>query len=314
LGSAVVAGARAVEADLTPDPGAEQISAEADMRQREAWLSAVVEQTHDLVAIYDHSGCFVFASPSHERVLGWRPNELLGVRSVELLHPDESAEVIRAFTEQYLDPKKQGPLEHRIRCKDGSWRWVEAVVVDIKADPAIGALVTARDVTERREANLLSVEQAAVLEKIARGAPLEATLATVVDMLERRIPDAVGGSGSSPSMAGSRSSAPRISLAAAAPRLIATPFAPSPRTSTMTSSSSTLRTSCKKAAPKYFLPLATRPCGRVECAIPKAAGTSEASRCFSRSIGSQPTRSTRCSSWRRALPASPSNATAPRRV
>ena len=36
----------------------------------------VVEQTHDLVAIYDVGGHFVFASPSHERVLGWRPDEL----------------------------------------------------------------------------------------------------------------------------------------------------------------------------------------------------------------------------------------------
>ncbi len=152
---------------------------------------ALVEYGHDLVSIYDNQGRFVFASASHEATLGYRPRELVGRAAVELLHPDERDAVAQAFAEQLLVTGVPAPIEHRVRSRDGSWRWIELVAILLVDDPAIGGvLVNGRDVTDRRRAELIAADQARVLEAVARGEPLSSTLEGVARLVERWIDDA----------------------------------------------------------------------------------------------------------------------------
>jgi hypothetical protein len=45
-----------------------------------------------------------------------------------------------------------GPLECRLRCGDGSWRWVEVVMTNMLDKPAVrGTVCHLRDVTQRRQ-------------------------------------------------------------------------------------------------------------------------------------------------------------------
>ena len=168
-----------------------RIEADAAMRRAEILSRALVDNSHDLLSIYDADGRFVFVSTSHQPVLGYEPDELLGRQAIELLHPTERDDVARAFAGQILEHRPPVPLEHRIRHRDGSWRWIESIAVNLLDDPAIGGvLVDGRDVTDRRRAELVAAEQARILEGVARGVPLTTTLDAVAHLVEGWITDA----------------------------------------------------------------------------------------------------------------------------
>jgi len=68
---------------------------------------------------------------------------------------------------------KSSTNELRVRHADGSWRWMESIVVDARGDPAIsGFIVTKRDITERRRmASALQASEAR-LRRIVTRAPI----------------------------------------------------------------------------------------------------------------------------------------------
>lgn len=43
----------------------------------------------DLVGVVDTKGVILYASPSHEHVLGYSPKEIEGNPGIELMHPDD---------------------------------------------------------------------------------------------------------------------------------------------------------------------------------------------------------------------------------
>ncbi|HEV2310489.1 MAG TPA: PAS domain S-box protein, partial [Acidimicrobiia bacterium] len=81
----------------------DRLEADEARRRAESRSRALVENSHDLLSIYDDTGRFVFASPSHERVIGYTPEELLGRQATELLHPAEREDVAQAFAGQLLE-------------------------------------------------------------------------------------------------------------------------------------------------------------------------------------------------------------------
>ena len=160
----------------------EQVEAEV----AESRFRALIEYGHDLVAIFDGDGCFAFASPSHRATLGYEPDELIGTLALDLVHPDDR----EAVTEQLCVTTLPKPVEYRLRRRDGSWRWVEAVATSQTENPAIGGvLVNGRDVTDRRRTEHISAGQARILEGVARGAPLADTLDAVARLVDTWVLD-----------------------------------------------------------------------------------------------------------------------------
>jgi diguanylate cyclase (GGDEF)-like protein/PAS domain S-box-containing protein len=187
LGQPAVAG---VVVNVREVDVADRMQAQAGQRVSESRFRALVQNSPDLFSILDTEGRFVFASPSHERVLGYDPAELTGTAAIELLHPDELDEVTRCFADQLFVTGIPAPIEHRIRHRDGSWRWIESVAMLVPHDPAIGGvLVNGRDITDRRRAELIAAEQSRVLEAIARGAPLPSSLDAIAQLVDSWIPD-----------------------------------------------------------------------------------------------------------------------------
>ncbi len=161
------------------------------LQSSEGRWRTLVANTRDIVSVIGPDGRFTYVSPAIERILGWPAADLVGMAADDGLHPDDRGVTTRRL-EEYAETDGTGdPVEYRVPTTDGTWRFLEAVATDLRDDPAIGGIViNARDITERKRAEALLANQSAVLELVARGEPLAATLDRISTMVHEHAPDA----------------------------------------------------------------------------------------------------------------------------
>jgi len=106
-----------------------------------------------MVTISDRRSVIVYANPATERVSGYTPEEFMALDPFERIHPEDRPRCEEVFEELANTPGLSISLEHRVRHKDGTWRWVEGTFSSLFDDPDVGGLLaTVRDVTERKRA------------------------------------------------------------------------------------------------------------------------------------------------------------------
>ncbi len=129
----------------------ERKRAEEALRQSEARFHALIENALDIVMVTDADGAIRYMSPSVERVLGYRPDEMIGTNTAEYVHPDDLEEAINELGEAVSRPGVHPvAVETRVRHKDGSWRHLEGIANNLLEDPVVGGMVfNHRDVTDR---------------------------------------------------------------------------------------------------------------------------------------------------------------------
>ena len=114
---------------------------------------ALVENSADGIALLDREGRFVFASASHERLVGYTPEELVGRDAFSLVHPDDVERARAVFAAALEHPGRTEVAEYRVRHRDGTWRDMEGTGTNHFGEAGIDALVVNyRDITERRRA------------------------------------------------------------------------------------------------------------------------------------------------------------------
>ena len=120
--------------------------------------------TRDAVALLDPRGTIRHVSDAITVALGYRPDELVGLRAVELVHADDRARVEAAFTVLCDGPGAGAALECRCRDRDGAWRHVRLNAEHLpEGTGPYPLLFTAQDVTERRRHD----ERLRLLESVA---------------------------------------------------------------------------------------------------------------------------------------------------
>jgi diguanylate cyclase (GGDEF)-like protein/PAS domain S-box-containing protein len=139
--------------------------AESQVRTAEARFQALVEGAADGIQLLDRRGTYLYLSSSVERILGYRPEELIGTNAFSLVHPDDVERVSHALAAIVDVPGGHGQDVARIRHKNGAWRWVEGSVTNLLQDPTVRSLVVNfRDVTDRIVADEVRVRLASIVE------------------------------------------------------------------------------------------------------------------------------------------------------
>lgn len=122
----------------------------AALRASEEQFRAVVQNSRDLINIIDAEGTFQYASPAYERTLGYLPADIEGNDAFELVHPEDVAALQARFMELNAAPGATLSARFRMRHKDGSWRFMDAMGTNLADHPGVRGIVTiSRDVTDQ---------------------------------------------------------------------------------------------------------------------------------------------------------------------
>ncbi|MBD2088845.1 response regulator [Microcoleus sp. FACHB-1515] len=130
--------------------------AQTALRQSEEHFRTLIESAADVIAIVDRQGEIRYCSPAVFLVLGHQPAQLQGHLMLEFVHPNEQEAVAIAFANTLERPGIAPPLELRLRHQSGEWIILEATSNNLLHNSAInGVIVNLRDITERKQAELL---------------------------------------------------------------------------------------------------------------------------------------------------------------
>jgi PAS domain S-box-containing protein len=137
-----------------------RLVAERETRRGEARFRSLVQNASDLIVVVDSDWAIQYETPSVERVLGYRLEDLQQAGLAELVHPDDRP-ILDALRDQPASSTGPAQTELRIARSDGSWLFVEASVTDLLDDPEIrGLVVTIRNVDDRKRLELKLTHQA----------------------------------------------------------------------------------------------------------------------------------------------------------
>ncbi len=126
---------------------------EQSLKDEQTRFRVLIENSIDGTALYTREADVLYQSPAIRKILGYEPDEVLGVNVSVFVHPDDMDRLGRAYGEVLAYPDHVVTTEARIRHQDGSYRWLEVVVANRLDEPGIHALAANyRDITERKRA------------------------------------------------------------------------------------------------------------------------------------------------------------------
>jgi len=114
-------------------------------------LAALINFSVDAVVLVDIGGIIRWANPATISVLGYAPDDLIGLRVRDIVEPQDHAawqELVRKLLDHPGAPQAGA---FRCRHRDGTVRWTEGVARNLLTEPKVGAIVVHyRDVTDRK--------------------------------------------------------------------------------------------------------------------------------------------------------------------
>lgn len=123
------------------------------LRRNEAYYRSLIDNSLDVTGILNSDGTVCYLSPSVERMLGFKPERLVGRNAFDMIHSDDAAMVRRLFSKGIQNPEFTTSVEYRLQHQDGSWVYVEASAHSLLENPAVmGIVFSMRDITARKEA------------------------------------------------------------------------------------------------------------------------------------------------------------------
>ena len=151
---------------------AERRRAEQEVARTAKHFQSLIENGLDIITVLSSEGTIQYESPSVERVLGYRPAELIGVNAFDLVHPTDLAATSEIFRNAVQGPGRNDSAEFRFRHKDGSWRVLEVMGKSVATDDgSVNIIINSRDITDRKrlEEDLIRAQKLESLGILAGG-------------------------------------------------------------------------------------------------------------------------------------------------
>ncbi len=135
----------------------------------------------DMISAHNPDGTYLYASPSSSQLLGYSPDDLIGLNPLDAVHPDD-LDSINIFTSN-LNISDSNTYFYRLKRRQGEYIWVEmsAKTIRNKDNRVIEIVCVTRDISKRKfeEEKLQKINEELKEQKInaelQRAAAIEAT-------------------------------------------------------------------------------------------------------------------------------------------
>ena len=142
------------------------------LRQSEERFRSLVQNASNIIAVVAADSSVGYTSLSVKQILGYEPEDWLGKKAFELVHPDDLAKAENLLREALHCSAINITAELRLQHADGSWRDFEVVVSNLMAEPSVAGIVTTyRDITERKRAEEALRESQQMLQLVMDNIP-----------------------------------------------------------------------------------------------------------------------------------------------
>jgi two-component system, sporulation sensor kinase A len=149
-----------------------EISMERELKKTREMYRLITENTTDMIKIYSLDKTIIYASPSHEKVMGFQPSELIGKNVFDIIISDEKGNLENMIKNLHetLTPQL---FQTKIKMKNGSIFISETTVSPVLNDQnEIAAYVTVgRNITDRVENDnaLRNLDRLSIIGQLAAG-------------------------------------------------------------------------------------------------------------------------------------------------
>lgn len=128
----------------------ERKEAEKALQDSEYLFRSLIENSADAIMLLDENGITLFASNSLYRIMGYSPEEVLGVPAVNFIHPEDQEKLSAHARNVFSHPEEPIALTYRRRKKDGTYIWCEGTATNFLHSPVVkGVVINFRNITER---------------------------------------------------------------------------------------------------------------------------------------------------------------------
>ncbi len=124
-------------------------------------FEAMVELASDAIMVLTPDTEAAYLSPSCLELMGYGPDEFVTAFSSDLVHPDYVARAAAVVERVLAEPGATARDELLIRRRDGTCRWIDCTFKNLTDLQEVGGiLISAKDITERKEAEFALAHQA----------------------------------------------------------------------------------------------------------------------------------------------------------
>ena len=115
-------------------------------------FNQLIKNSFDMIVLLDQDGVQQYVSESCERILGFKPSELVNIDVItEMVHPADQEKTLLGLTD-ILTKSANGGAQYRHKHKNGGWVYLEAFGTNQIDNPLIRSVVlNVRDITERKK-------------------------------------------------------------------------------------------------------------------------------------------------------------------
>lgn len=116
-------------------------------------MQLLLENASEVITIYEQNGTVRYISPSVEKILGYKQDDLINSNDIDKVHPESRESVGALFQKLLNNPDESITSQHQYKNSAGEYVWVEVTGTNQLEDPAIqGIIFNTRDITEKRRA------------------------------------------------------------------------------------------------------------------------------------------------------------------
>ena len=145
---------------------------EIALKREQERSEMLIENSSDIITLMDKRTTILYESPAIERILGYTPEELIGTKAIDLVHPQDLIKIAGIVSNKNANADNQ-IVEYRLKAKDGTWRHLQSTGTNQLDNPAIQAIVfNSRDVTPMREAERALKESEELFRNLFEHSPI----------------------------------------------------------------------------------------------------------------------------------------------